>query len=40
MKTTDWKDTSVGEIVAEDFAAAKVFKKYCIDFFCHGDVTL
>lgn len=26
MKTTDWKDTSVGEIVAEDFAAAKVFK--------------
>ena len=40
MKTTDWKDTSVGEIVAEDFAAAKVFKKYGIDFCCHGEVTL
>lgn len=26
MKTTDWKHTSVGNIVAEDFAAAKVFK--------------
>ncbi len=40
MKTTDWKHTSVGNIVAEDFAAAKVFKKYGIDFCCHGDVAL
>lgn len=38
MKTTDWKHTSVGNIVAEDFAAAKVFKKYGIDFCCHGEV--
>ena len=35
MKTADWKDTSVGKIVAENFAAAKVFKKYGIDFCCH-----
>ena len=40
MKTTDWKHTSVGNIVAEDFAAAKVFKKYGIDFCCHGEVAL
>lgn len=40
MKTTDWKNTSVGKIVAEDFAAAKVFKKYGIDFCCHGEVVL
>lgn len=40
MKTTDWKHTSVGNIVAEYFAAAKVFKKYGIDFCCHGEVAL
>ena len=40
MKATDWKYTSVGNIVAEDFAAAKVFKKYGIDFCCHGETTL
>ncbi|CDC00757.1 iron-sulfur cluster repair di-iron protein [Bacteroides sp. CAG:443] len=40
MKTRDWKHTSVGNIVAEDFAAAKVFKKYGIDFCCHGEVAL
>ena len=27
MKTIDWKYTSVGQIVADDFAAASVFKK-------------
>ena len=37
---TDWKNVSVGNIVAENFAAAKVFKKYGIDFCCHGDVAL
>lgn len=36
MKITDWKHTSVGNIVAEDFAAAKVFKKYGIDFAVTG----
>ena len=40
MKTIDWKYTSVGQIVADDFAAASVFKKYGIDFCCHGEVTL
>ena len=40
MKTIDWKHTSVGKIVADDFAAASVFKKYGIDFCCHGEVTL
>lgn len=40
MKTTDLKHTSVGKIVAEDFASAKVFKQYGIDFCCHGEVTL
>lgn len=40
METKDWKYTSVGQIVADDFAAAKVFKKYGIDFCCHGEVTL
>lgn len=40
MKTADWKDTSVGKIVAENFAAAKVLKKYGIDFCCHGETQL
>ena len=40
MKTIDWKHTSVGQIVTDDFAAASVFKKYGIDFCCHGEVTL
>lgn len=40
MKTIDWKYTSVGQIVADDFAAASVFKKYGIDFCCHGEVML
>ena len=40
MKTADRKDTSVGKIVAENFAAAKVFKKYGIDFCCHGETQL
>ena len=40
MKTIDWKYTSVGQIVADDFAAASVFKKYGIDFCFHGEVML
>ena len=40
MKTIDWKYTSVGQIVADDFAAASVFKKYGIDFCCHGSALL
>lgn len=32
MKTADWKDTSVGKIVAENFAAAKVFKNMGLIF--------
>lgn len=35
MKTIDWKHTSVGQIVADDFAAASVFKKYL--YFCLPD---
>ena len=31
---------TVAEIVAEDFRAARVFRKYRIDFCCHGDVTV
>lgn len=31
---------NVGEIVAERFAAARVFKRYGIDFCCHGHVSL
>ena len=32
--------STVAEIVAEDFRAARVFRKYRIDFCCHGDVTV
>ena len=39
MKTIDWKHTSVGQIVADDFAAASVFKKYGIDFCCRRSGT-
>lgn len=31
---------SVGDIVAEKFATAQVFKRYGIDFCCHGHVSL
>ena len=30
MKTIDWKHTSVGKIVADDFAAASVFKNMAL----------
>lgn len=30
----------VGDIVAENFSIARVFKQYNIDFCCHGNVTL
>ena len=32
--------STVAEIVAEDFRAARVFRKYRIDFCCRGDVTV
>ena len=32
--------STVAQIVAEDFRAARVFRKYRIDFCCHGDVTV
>lgn len=33
---TDFKQYTVGQIVAENFAAAHVFYRYRIDFCCHG----
>jgi regulator of cell morphogenesis and NO signaling len=33
-------DRTIGEIVADDFRAARVFEKYRIDFCCGGSVTL
>lgn len=34
------KNRYVGDIVAENFSTARVFKQYNIDFCCHGNVTL
>src|SRR5574344_791329 len=31
------KDRKIGDIVAENFATAQIFKKYGLDFCCHGD---
>jgi regulator of cell morphogenesis and NO signaling len=33
-------DLTIGEIVAQDFRKAEVFKKYGIDFCCRGNVTI
>lgn len=38
--TNDWKNRTVGDIVAENFAASRVFASYGIDFCCHGGQTL
>ena len=35
MKVT--KENIIGELVAQDYRAASVFKKYGIDFCCHGN---
>ncbi len=40
MKTTSLKKVNIGEIVANDFRAAKIFKDAGIDFCCGGDHTL
>jgi regulator of cell morphogenesis and NO signaling len=34
------KQTTVRELVSEDFRSASVFEKHSIDFCCHGNVTL
>lgn len=34
----EFKGKTVGVIVAENFATAEVFRKYGVDFCCHGDV--
>lgn len=34
------KDSNVGAIVAQDYRAAAVFKKYGIDFCCNGNIPL
>lgn len=36
----DIKDKKIGELVAEDYKYADVFKKYGIDFCCGGGVTI
>lgn len=36
----DIKNTSVGNIVAENFSTAKIFRSFGIDFCCHGSNTL
>lgn len=40
MNTSDIKNKSVGEIVKEDFSTVQIFKKYGIDFCCHGSEKL
>lgn len=40
MNNMDWKHKNVGDIVAERFVTAQVFKKHGIDFCCHGHVSL
>lgn len=34
----DYTQKSVGQIVAADFATAEVFRRFGIDFCCHGEV--
>lgn len=40
MQSTNLKNTPVGEIVAENYHAADVFRQYGIDFCCGGHKTL
>lgn len=40
MCDMELKDRYVGDIVAERFSTARVFKQYGIDFCCHGQVRL
>ena len=34
------KETIIGELVANDYRAASVFKKYKLDFCCQGNRTI
>lgn len=40
MNTSDIRNLSVGQIVAESFYTARIFKNYGIDFCCHGSNSL
>ncbi|MGE4432677.1 MAG: iron-sulfur cluster repair di-iron protein [Bacteroidales bacterium] len=40
MNATAWKEKSIGEIVAEDFRSASLFKEAGIDFCCGGKKSL
>ena len=40
MENKNIKQTAVGQIVADEFATAKVFRRYGIDFCCHGSTPL
>lgn len=40
MRTENLRNMSVGNIVAENFSTAKVFKRFGIDFCCHGSNNL
>ena len=40
MENKNIKQTAVGQIVADEFATARVFRRYGIDFCCHGNTPL
>src|SRR5574344_658422 len=40
MNITDIKNKTVGEIVTEDFSSTRIFKRFGIDFCCHGNTDL
>lgn len=40
MDNMDLRSRNVGDIVADRFVTAQVFKRYGIDFCCHGNVAL
>lgn len=40
MNIETYKTKEVGQIVADNFAAAEVFSRFNIDFCCHGNVSL
>ncbi len=40
MRKQELKLKNVGEIVAKNYSTARVFKKYGIDYCCHGDCSL